>query len=207
MMTPKALAIFDFDETLIEDDCLILFLKEYKGIFYTFLTLGFSVFTGLVKHFLGFGKGVDWKGNIKAEWLFLLFKNKDKSLFASAIQRTKSKITWKEDIYQKLMDHKEKGHKILIATGALDIFIYDILDQKIPYDAVLATQMEERNGCLTGRIQNQNCVRKAKAASVQNFIDKHGPFDLITAYGNLPSDKEMLDLAHTAIVVPKKYPL
>lgn len=206
-MPHAKLAIFDFDETLIEDDSLLLFIRYDQGFFYSYLSLAISAITGCFKYFFGLGRGVDLKGSIKADWLFMIFRGRTKVSFQKNSDSLKKAIIWKSDILEKLKDHNKDGYKIVIATGALDIFIYDLLAEIVPYDAVLATKMKISDGRLTGEIQNCNCVRQAKAKEVERYIAENGPFQDIIVYGNHPSDKYMMALGHRSVVVPKKYPI
>jgi phosphatidylglycerophosphatase C len=206
-MLNNKLAVFDFDETLIEDDSLLLFIRYDRGVLYSYFSLVISSLTGCFKYFLGLGRGVDLKGSIKGDWLSMVFKGRIQDSFQGTIDKLKKRIIWKSDILQKLKDHHEKGYKIVIATGALDLFIYDVLAGVVPYDAVLATKMKIVDGVLTGEIQNCNCVRQAKAKEVACYISDNGPFQDIVVYGNYPSDKHMMALGNSSVIVPKKYPI
>lgn len=199
------IAFFDFDETLIEDDSLLLFQCALLGKTKTYFSLILALFLTIIHQITGHAKGEDFKGSVKAEWIYLTMRNQETIHIKELAKSLASQLTWKNNLVKKLRNHHSQGDRIVIATGALSIFIHQIIAQKIPYDAILSTEMETKDDRLTGHIKGYNCVRKRKAEAIKAYLDMHGPFKTIYAYGNLPSDRYMLDLADVAEIVPNKY--
>lgn len=203
--TSKNIAFFDFDETLIENDSLLLFQYALLGKTKTYFSFINALFLAIIHCLIGSSKGEDFKGSVKAEWIYLTMRHQPVNHIKKLAESLASQLTWKTSIVQKLESHAANGDHIVIATGALSIFIKQVINQKVPYDAILSTEMEVKNSKLTGLIKGYNCVRIRKAEAVQNYLRTHGPFKTIYAYGNLPSDRYMLDLADVAEVIPTKY--
>lgn len=199
------IAFFDFDETLIEDDSLLLFQYALLGKTKTYLSLVKALFLTIIHRLNGRAKGEDFKGSVKAEWIYLTMRHQSLERLKKLAESLAPQLAWKDNIVKKLLNHKAQGDQIVIATGALSIFIQQIINQKVPYDAILSTEMDVKNSKLTGLIKGYNCVRKRKAEAIKNYIKTNGPFNTIYAYGNLPSDRYMLELADVAEVIPTKY--
>ncbi|MBP9694623.1 MAG: haloacid dehalogenase-like hydrolase [Alphaproteobacteria bacterium] len=204
-LSKQNIAFFDFDETLIENDSLLLFQYALLGKTKTYLSFFQALFLTIIHHLKGSSKGEDFKGSVKAEWIYLTMRHQPIKHLEKLAESIASQLTWKTSIVQKLQSHAANGDKIIIATGALSIFIKQIINQKVPYDAILSTEMEVKDAKLTGFIKGYNCVRIRKAEAIQNYLKTHGPFNTIYAYGNLPSDRYMLDLADVAEAIPTKY--
>jgi HAD superfamily phosphoserine phosphatase-like hydrolase len=99
------------------------------------------------------------------------------------------------------LKHKADGALIVVATGALDLYIRALLAD-LPVDLVLATELETTaDGRLTGALKGGNCVRKEKARRVAALLAAEGPFAISYGYGNAPHDLPMLDLLDQRMVI------
>jgi phosphoserine phosphatase len=99
-----------------------------------------------------------------------------------------------------LFDHHAKGHTIVIASGGLDLYL-PALVKDLPPCAVICTEMEIKDGIITGEMTNGNCVRQRKAELVAAYMAAHGPFDASWGYGNFPHDLPMLELVKYRTIV------
>lgn len=61
-----------------------------------------------------------------------------------------------EEIANRLLWHHERGHRVFIATRALDFYAAYLM-RLWPVDGVIATRTEWRDGVLTGRIAGEVC--------------------------------------------------
>jgi HAD superfamily hydrolase (TIGR01490 family) len=186
-------AFFDFDGTLVKGDSLLPFI-------------GFAV--GWPKLIAGFARAVlrpapghpDRRTAIKAALLETTLKGVPEAQARAAAQKLTPLKVWKEPAISALHGLKAKGAVIVVATGALDLYIHRLLEG-LPVDHVLATNMESVGGILTGYMQDGNCVRAEKARRVAAFLKIHGPFDETHGFGNAPHDLPMLSLLDNKTVV------
>lgn len=193
-MIPTGLAIFDLDGTLLTGDSLWPFLVRLVGRRRVARALAQAVAAGL--------SAKDRKTAIKARLLALTLADVPLSqVHDVANWLAKDWRRWNKPLYDVLLSHKQRGHRILVATGALDLYATRLLAD-LPVDAILCTRMESRDGVLTGRMVDGNCVRDVKAQQVQDWINQNGPFSASWGYGNPPSDLPFLELVDHAVIVP-----
>ncbi len=195
--TKSCLAVFDFDATLAKGDSLWPFLQKAVGK----ITCYKAAINAVIAAYSS-AKCVDRKTKFKTVLLEKTLKGRSIESLAFAIKDMETYPEWLETI-EELKRHYKAGHRILIATGALDLYIESML-KDIPYNDILCTRMEVKNGILTGRIENGNCVRGKKAELVKTYIEKHGPYSESWGYGNEPSDLPMMAILDRGIVIEKE---
>jgi len=193
----RKIAVFDFDDTLVEGDSLWPFLVKIAGYRRVVWAMGMALlFTKTPAPESGF----DRRGAVKLAFLRRLLVGHRVEALAETFAALKQWPRWKKEVLSKLHQHKAEGCHIVIASGGLDLYL-PILLQDIPYDALICTQMETRDGKLTGDMVGGNCVRIEKARRVAEYLAKHGPFTESWGYGNAPHDLPMLELLEQKIVV------
>ena len=194
-------AFFDFDGTLIHGDSLPLFIGEVIGQRRARLALADAIRSGLHRHIRGRrGPGVDFPGSVKAILLKRTLRGVPVADALAAAERLVHRIRWHRPMLDALKRHAQEGHRVVVATGALDLYM-PVLLRGLAIDDLLATGMEARDGVLTGNLSTGNCVRLDKASRVRAWIDRHGPFTRTWGYGNRPSDLPMLSLLDHPTVV------
>lgn len=193
-------AFFDFDGTLIHGDSLPLFVGEVIGHRRAKLALADAIRSGLHRHVRGRGPGVDFPGSVKAILLKRTLRGLPVSEALAAAERMVHRIRWHEPLVETLKSHRRHGRRVVVATGALDLYMPALL-RGLEVDDLLATGMEVVDGALTGRLSTGNCVRLDKAERVRAWLHAHGPFAETWGYGNRPSDLPMLALLNQKIVV------
>ena len=89
--------------------------------------------------------------------------------------------------------HQLQGHDVVVVSAALDVYLR-------PWCEALGvqcvcTELEERDGLLTGSYRGGDCTGEEK---VRRTVERFPPerYSLIYAYGDTAEDREMLDLAH-----------
>ncbi len=193
-------AFFDFDGTLIHGDSLPLFVGTVIGRRRAALALADAIRSGLHRHVRGRGVGADFPGSVKAIFLKRTLRGLPVADAQAAAERMIPRIRWHAPLLDTLKAHRDRGHRVVIATGALDLYMPALL-RGLPVDDLLATGMEVVDGALTGRLGTANCVRLDKAERVRGWIDQNGPVGGTWGYGNEPSDLPMLALMQRAEVV------
>lgn len=202
MNEQTTLAVFDFDHTLIDGDSLWPFLVYVAGWPHAALTLAEAVFL-LVRRYLKDKKDpeiADYRTFIKAHMLRRLLAGRTAAELAPAIEKLRGWQIWNEPMRRALFEHHDKGHRIVIASGGLDLYLPELLSD-LPPRALICTRMEARDGVLTGEMLSGNCVRAKKAEILANYILRNGPFGESWGYGNYPHDVAMLELVKHRVIV------
>jgi HAD superfamily hydrolase (TIGR01490 family) len=189
-------AFFDFDDTLTVGDTLPLWLAALHG--WPLVIAAYAI-SGAIGWAVP-GQGVsDRRGRIKAMLLRLLVRGLAADRAAAAGARVKAKVQWRTEMLETLRRHHKQGHRVVVVTGAATLYLPALLDG-LPVDEVIGTELEIRDGRLTGRIAGVNRVRAAKAEAVKDWLDRHRPEET-WGYGNAPHDLKILALLnHTQIV-------
>jgi HAD superfamily hydrolase (TIGR01490 family) len=89
--------------------------------------------------------------------------------------------------------HKRQGDDIVVVSGSLDAYLVPWC-KSIGVD-LLCTQLEEKNGTLTGRYLRGECSGDEKARRIRERYDLDR-YAVIYAYGDTDEDREMFALAH-----------
>ncbi|PWC52920.1 HAD family hydrolase [Azospirillum sp. TSO22-1] len=193
-------AFFDFDGTLVHGDTLPMFIAEVIGRRRTQLAFADAIRSAGHRHLRGRGPGVDFRGSIKAILLKRTLRGLPLADAHAAAERLSAKLRWHPPTVQALREHRRAGRRVVVATGALDVYMPFLLrDEAV--DDLLATGMEVQDGRLTGRLATGNCVRIDKADRVRAWLAANGPASETWGYGNRPSDLPMLALLDRKIVV------
>lgn len=198
--TAPGLAVFDFDGTLIAGDSLMPFLEGVAGRTRTRLALARAIQGGLARHAAGRG-AMDLRTTIKSLLLVNTLAGVPLERARAAGTAMRSWVRWHPPMVEALRRHKEKGDTVVVATGALSLYMPGLLEG-LPVDALLATGLEVREGLLTGRLEaDGNCVREEKARRLTAWMAANGPFAETYGYGNRPSDLPFLALMRHPTIV------
>jgi phosphatidylglycerophosphatase C len=93
----------------------------------------------------------------------------------------------------RLAWHKEQGDRIVVVSASLDAYLHHWCHRNEV--EVICTQLEERQGKLTGRYTSGDCTGPEKVRRIRERYDL-AQFAHIYAYGDSEDDREMLELAH-----------
>ncbi len=190
----RSIAFFDFDGTLAAKDSLWPFLVAYAGKPRCLLAAARAAVCLPFK-----SADVDLRTAFKDSLLKSILAYVRVADLKPAIERMRIWPQWLPTV-EALKKHHEAGDLIVIATGSLDLYIREMLGA-LPYDAILATEMDVHDGVLTGEMALGNCVRERKAQRVAAYLEQHGPFADSWAYGNAPHDLPMMELVNHRVVV------
>lgn len=196
-LAPKKtiIAFFDFDGTLAKGDSLWPFLIAAAGP----VCCTYACLRALVS-WLSCSRKNDKRSVFKEKLLYHTLNGRHLSDVSKAAQRMSSWPRWIDQSVAALKSHHAKGHRIVIASGSLDLYL-DVLLAELPHDAVLCTKMEINENKLTGYILSGNCVRERKAQFVSEYLATNGPFEDSYAYGNAPHDLPMMDWVKNKVII------
>jgi len=194
------IALFDFDDTLVAGDSMPPFLDELAGTIRVRVAMVGAVIGALIAHALGRPPGADFRGSVKALVLRALVAGRTPEEAHGAARRLQGRLRWLAPQVNALRAHAAAGRRVVVVSGSLDVYL-PILLEGLPVDDVLATDLEARDGVLTGRLTDINCVRQAKADRIRAFLAAHAPTGPTWGYGNRPHDLPMLALVDHPTVV------
>ena len=94
---------------------------------------------------------------------------------------------------QRIQWHQAQGDTVVVVSASLDAYLRPWCDS-IGVE-LICTELEERDGRLTGRYCHGDCSGSAKVRRVLERYDL-SRYAVIYAYGDTSEDREMLELAH-----------
>lgn len=93
---------------------------------------------------------------------------------------------------------QQEGAEIMIVSASIDTWVKSFL----PNVTILGTQIEVKDGIVTGRFQTPNCYGAEKVRRVKAQLSAPRNTYFIKAYGDSRGDKEMLAFADEAHYKP-----
>lgn len=191
-MTRNVVAFFDFDGTITTRDTLLSFLRYVVGtwkLVYKSPQLIWIVFQYLAK--------IIDNEEAKERTLTLLIKGMKSSnleRLAKNFSLTRLHKYINPVVYAKLEYHREHGHKIILVSANLGIYLrYWAALHKL--DAVIATELEvNAESYITGKLLTRNCYGAQKTIRIKDALSGNDmDFDYSFGYGNSAGDYEMLE--------------
>ena len=165
---------FDFDGTLTTCDTLLAFIRYAKG------TPAFV--RGFLRHahllvLMKLRLYPNWKAKQKVFSYF--FKGMDLETFDSLCQRfaADSRSLIRPQGFQLIAQAQEEGADVLIVSASIDNWVQPFF----PQVKVLGTQIEVKDGCLTGRFLTKNCYGQEKVNRILALYPDRNTYHL-TAY-------------------------
>jgi phosphatidylglycerophosphatase C len=185
-------AAFDVDETLTVRDCVVPFMRSVAGvgrlIKVTLSDIGTTIQSVRRRD----------RDFLKAKFVAGVFSGRDAREIEALGIDFASKVAdgWlRGDVASRMRWHQEQGHVVILVSASLGAYLHPLGDL-LEVDAVLCTELEEKDGLLTGKLVGQNCRGKEKASRVQKWCQDSGIaiVDLVFAYGDSSGDTELLEL-------------
>lgn len=186
-----ALALFDFDGTITCKDSFgdfIVYAVGRKRFIIGAIRLSpmlFAYALGLIRN---------WRAKEIVSTHF--FKGWDSSRvreLASQYSREQLPRIVRGAAIERIRWHQSRGDTVVVVSASIDLWLADWCNA---HDVdLIATKLEVKDGCVTGRFQTKNCSGKEKVRRIEELYNLKS-FDYIYAYGDTPGDKAMLDVAH-----------
>jgi putative phosphoserine phosphatase/1-acylglycerol-3-phosphate O-acyltransferase len=185
--TQRTAAIFDYDGTLIAGYSILAFLKERVrqrelgavDLLRTAVSLTQSVFGQIDSREL-ITRGIhEWNGRRLADLEALGERLFERELRDRIYPEMRARVA----------EHRRQGHVVAIATSAAPFQVAAVA-RELGIEHVLCTQLEERNGLLTGKSSGPVLWGRAKAEAVHNFARSHR-VDLRRSYFYADGDEEL----------------
>jgi len=192
-------AYFDFDGTITSEDTLLSFLIHCIGWFRVMINLP-RILPNITLYLLR----IITNEKAKERILIILLKGSsftslDKKARSFAYNHISKYI--KPDVFAKLEYHKEHGHKVIIISANLAMYLrHWATMHKI--DGVIATEIEFVNDIATGRLATPNCYGEQKVLRLKQYLAENNiTFGYSYGYGNSKGDHELLDYVNEGYIV------
>lgn len=101
--------------------------------------------------------------------------------------------TIRPNAMKRLLWHKAEGDRVVVVSGGLDVYLRpwcETLGLEL-----ICTELEARNGVLTGRYVQGDCTGPRKTQRLVERLDPDA-YQVVYAYGDTAEDTELLNLAH-----------
>lgn len=103
-------------------------------------------------------------------------------------------VVLRSEMMERIRWHKDRGNTVVVVSASLDVYLADWC--KLHGLDLICTELEARQGVLTGRYRNGDCAGEEKARRVRRRYDL-GEFGRVFAYGDSKEDFALLRLAHS----------
>ncbi len=183
------IALFDFDGTLTFGDSFAPFLRLVAGpvrmlvgvallsplvVLYEFGLVGGSPLRKALAYVCFRGRSADVVRKLGGEYATTL----DARMRAEALAALRS--------------HQADGHAVVVVSASLGVYL-EAYCRSLGVD-VIATELEVRDGKLTGKYRGGDCTGAEKARRVRERYDLRR-YAVVYAYGDTAEDDELLALA------------
>ena len=181
---------FDFDGTLTTSDTLLAFIRYAKGT--SAFVWGFLRHTHLLI-LMKLKLYPNWKAKQKVFSYF--FKGMDLETFNSLCKcfAADNRSLLRPQGIQQIAQAQKEGADVLIVSASIDNWVQPFF----PHVKVLGTQIEVKEGRLTGRFLTMNCYGQEKVNRILALYPDRNTYYL-TAYGDSRGDRELLTFADEA---------
>ncbi|MCR8659655.1 HAD-IB family hydrolase [Paenibacillus endoradicis] len=195
----KKIAIFDIDETIIKKDSMFLFviygLKKKPWTVFNLFTIG--VVTVLYK--LKLMKVEKVKGSFF--YAIRFFEETDlENFYNDVLVRNLY-----QDALQELQVKKEAGYHVLLVSASPHAYVKYF--NNLPcVDAVIGTELIQRNGRYTNEIEGNNCKGEEKVVRIRQYLadnDLQIDYEQSCAYSDSLTDMPMFKLVKTRYLINK----
>ena len=183
----KKIYAFDFDGTLTTKDTLIEFIRFAKG------TLAFGWGFARYAHLLvlmKLGLYPNWKAKQKVfAYFFEGMKIEEFDGLCQRFAKDNQHLLRPKGI-EAIQQALDKGAEVLIVSASIDNWVKAFFNTL----CVVGTQIEIKDGLLTGRFLTKNCYGQEKVNRILALYPNRSEYHL-TAYGDSRGDKELLAFA------------
>lgn len=188
--TKTQIFLFDFDGTLTTRDTLLAFIRFAKGRWKLLGTLVLHLPLLLLMKLHLYPNG-----RMKERIFGFFFKGmreEDFDNICRAFARS-YRFLLRPKGMKRINDALNEGAEVLIVSASIDHWVRPFFEE-LPEVRVIGTQIEVKNGRLTGRFQGKNCYGAEKVRRVASLLNQREKYEL-TAYGDSRGDKELLAYA------------
>jgi phosphatidylglycerophosphatase C len=196
----RAVAVFDFDGTLVPRDSLLPFLRRVCGAAAVGRALALE---GPRLAQVAVGRGD--RELLKAALFGRLLAGRRVTDLEPVVREYAEYVVAQQvrpDVRARVEWHRAEGHALVIVSASPELYLVPI-GQLLGFDAVLGTRLEvDADGRLTGRLLGRNVRGAEKVARLKAHLTED-PLQL-WAYGDSEGDRELLARADVATRVTRR---
>lgn len=188
-------AAFDFDGTLTTRDTLLPFLQFVAGTGKTCREL-----IPLIPSLLAYGCGLIERQEIKERVLTRFLSDYSFEELCGLGSEFADKLLasyLKKDGMQRLQWHLDEGHRCVLVSAAIDIYLKPWGKQTGFHDVICSRCAVDGHGRLTGLLEQENCWGEEKVKRLTTMLGQRENY-VLYAYGDSRGDRELLALADYA---------
>ena len=190
---------FDFDGTLTTKDTLLEFIRFAKGSGQMFR--GFLLFSPLLL-LMKLHLFPNWKAKQKIFSYFFKGMNIDDfNALCTRFAEQNKHLLRPAGIEKVRQAIEEEQATVLIISASIDNWVRPFFDEIEKKIQVLGTQIETKEGHLTGQFTTKNCYGQEKVNRLTALYPHREAYELI-AFGDSRGDKELLDFADKGFYKP-----
>lgn len=190
---------FDFDGTLTTKDTLLEFIRFAKGSGQMFR--GFLLFSPLLI-LMKLHLFPNWKVKQKIfSYFFKGMKIDDFNALCTRFAEQNKHLLRPAGIEKVRQAIDEEHNTVLIISASIDNWVRPFFDEINKKIQVLGTQIETKEGRLTGQFTSKNCYGEEKVNRLTALYPHREAYYLI-AFGDSRGDKELLTFADKAYYKP-----
>lgn len=196
--TPRGIAAFDFDGTLVRGDSLTRYLSRLLGRdrFASALT---RASPAMLAGYRSAGRDA-----AKAALLRQAVRGVDQARAREVGEEFALHLVRRvrPSMRDRLSWHSNQRHSLVLVSASLDLYL-DPFGRIEGFDSVIATSLEvDDDGLFTGRLQGANVRAAQKAILLTEMIGEQEV--TLWAYGDSRGDHEMLQMAHHPTLVGRR---
>ena len=190
----RKIVVFDFDGTLTKEDSLLAFIRYVHGT--VAFWCGFLLYTPILVLML---LKCYPHGKAKEKIFSYFFKGISIEKFNMVCQQFAAahRHLLRPQGVATVEEAQNAGADVVIISASVDNWVQPFF----PTVKVLGTQIEVRDGCLTGRFLTRNCFGQEKVNRLLEVYPDRKDYHL-TAYGDSQGDRELLAFADVAHYKP-----
>ena len=180
-------AAFDFDGTITKRDTLLPFLRLVVGRVAVARAIAMTV-----PAFVAAARNRDRRDAAKETLLRRCLAGLPVERAERAASEYASRIELRDDVLRMLREHLTKGDQVVIVSASPAVYVR-VAAARLGAHDVVATELEVRDGVLSGRYAGGNCRAEEKGRRLAEWLE--GRDVELHAYGNSVDDEPMLALA------------
>ncbi len=195
----RSLALFDLDGTLVRLNSLQSFLDFYRLSVDSRMP-SWSEFSQVAARFTDRER--------KNVAYYSLWKNQSQNRVLEAgskwfqLGHSAGDIQFISSTYSRFLDHRERGDLVVVVSGSFFAPVLPITAH-LGIDKVLCTQLEVKDGNLTGNVLQCMIGESKRLAALRLISESAEEFSGIYAYGDHESDLPLLSIADEQFLVGK----
>lgn len=199
-MEKEKIYCFDFDGTLTSKDTLLEFIRYAKGN-RRFLT-GFILHSPLLV-LMKLRLYPNWKAKQRIfSYFFKGMSVKDFNALCTSFAKDNKRLLRPKAV-EYLENLKKEGARMFVISASIDNWVRPFFSRLGLDDiTIIGTEIEVKNGVLTGLFTTPNCYGAEKVRRLQRTLDSPRENCMIYAFGDSRGDREMLSFADQGYFKP-----